>query len=774
MEEQPFDLKTFIYQYLLRYWYLYLFFLAGALNIAWLKIRYATPIYQVRSTLLIEDEQSKSTFVSEEAIFRDLGLMQGGPRVLNEIQILKSKPIMTAVVEKLGLDVEYYTVGRVRTSESYPHGPLYAAVHEVSEQGYNQPFVFNVIDSQYYDLTLAGKTTRRQFGELLELPQGKFMFTLRGAPNLENRYQIIFRQPAAVAGSYAGSLNINLINNYSSVVEMTHKGPAPAKSADILNTLVEVYNESTIDAKNRVGKNTIRFIDERLQYLTAELSEVEGDLERYKRRNNIPTEISSSVDVLVEQLNAADDNLSQLEIQKSLLGSLQKFLSNQLNAHEPAPVNLLPDKLPIAQLVDRYNALLLERGRLLRSATPENPVVQNLDTQTVVLRKTILETIGQSLRDLETQQQLAELKSAQYLAQIGAFPQKERGLIEIKRQQGIKESLFLFLLQKREETALALAVAVPGSRSVDPAGPDGTPISPNKRSIYLMALLIGLLVPSAMVYLKSLLTTTVQSESDITSISGVPLLGSIGYQHGASPVVVKAGSRSALSEMFRLLRTNLQFLNAGRPNQVILVTSSVSSEGKSFVTLNLGLTMALADKKTVILELDLRRPKLMRYLQQNEDRSAGISTYLIGQHSPEQIVKPTSIHPNLYAISGGPLPPNPGELLLHEALDQLITRLREQFDCILLDTPPVGMVADALLLGRLADSSVYIVRHNQTQKASLNILAEIKKDQKLPHVAAVLNAVRIQGHYGYYRKYGYGYGYYDDVRAKAPWWKIWF
>jgi capsular exopolysaccharide synthesis family protein len=215
-------------------------------------------------------------------------------------------------------------------------------------------------------------------------------------------------------------------------------------------------------------------------------------------------------------------------------------------------------------------------------------------------------------------------------------------------------------------------------------------------------------------------------------------------------------------------------LQAGRPNQVLLITSGLPDEGKSFITLNLGLTMALADKKTVLLELDLRRPKLLRYLQKEENRSPGISTYLIGQHSAEQLLRHSTMHPNLYAISSGPLPPNPGELLLHHRLDDLIGQLREQFDCILLDTPPVGVVADALLLGRLADSALYIVRHNQTQKNSLRILQEIQQEQKLPHPAAVLNAVKMQEHYGYARKYGYGHGYYDDEKSGSPWWKIWY
>ncbi len=774
MHLQNFDLKTGIYQYVIRYWYLYLFFLGSAITLSWLNIRYATPIYQVRSTLLIEDEQSKSAFVSEEAIFRDLGLMQGGPRVLNEIQILQSKPVMQAVIARLGLDVEYYTLGRVRASESYPRAPVFAAVHEVLEPGYDTPFEFDVTDSAFYNLTLAGHTTRRRFGELLELPQGKFVFTLRESPAKENKYKIIFRRPAAIAGAYAGNLKVSLINNYSSVLEMTFKGPIPAKSADILNTLAAVYNETTLDAKNRVGKNTIRFIDERVQILAAELAEVESSLENYKRKNKISTEISASRNLLLEQMQGATEQLAQVSLKINLLEALKIFLADRLDADEPAPIHLLPADDPLRQITERYNDLLLERDRVLAHASPENPVVQNMDRQIQALRQTLRQTIDQNLAELAISRRQAQEKTGAFDGLLNDFPRKEREYLEIKRQQGIKESLFLYLLQKREETAIALAVAAPGARVVDPAISEGTPISPNKRSIHLLAVLTGLLIPATIVYLKSVLTTTVQTEADITAGAGVPVAACIGFDRRAAPVAVKPGSRSAQSEQFRLLRANIQFLQAGRPNQVMLITSGLPDEGKSFITLNLGLTLALADKKTVLLELDLRRPKLLRYLQLEAARSVGISTYLIGQHSADQLLKATQLHPNLYAISSGPLPPNPGELLLHARLDELLAQLRRQFDCILLDTPPVGIVADALLLGRLADSALYIVRHNQTQKNSLSALQEIQRDNKLPQVAAVFNGVKMQRHDGYYRKYGYRYGYYDDKKAGNSWWKHWF
>lgn len=776
-----FSLQEFIYNYFLRYWYLYVFFIGSGLASAWLRIRYATPVYQQRSTLLIKDEYTKSSAVNEEAIFRDLGLIQGGPRLLNETQILKSRPIMTEVVRKLGLDVEYYVKGRVRVSEVYPVGALKAALYEVSENGYNVPFEITVLDARRFRLRRGETVSEHAFGEILDLPEGKFIFTL-ATDNLSiKEFRVVFRRAEDAAAGYVGSLSINLTNNYSSVLEMTFKSPIPKKGVDILNTLVEVYNQATIEDKNRVGRNTIQFIDDRLKYLTRELADVESDLEQFKKTNEIPTEFSASVEDLLNQLSGTDQELARLEVQKSILEGLEAYLKDQLTLNEPAPVNLLPANPQVSGLVDRYNDLLLERSRLAVAVTPENPSLKNLNAQVDVFRQSILTTLRNIRQETDLIINKIRGQSQRFQSRIGAFPAKERGLIEIKRQQSIKESLFLYLLQKREETALSLAVAVPNSRVVDPALNSGIPISPNKRSVYLLSLLIGLLIPSGWIYFRHLLTNTVQSESDISTQAAVPLLGTIAYKKVDDPVVVQANSRSAMAEMFRLLRTNLQFLNAGKGNQAVLITSSSSGEGKSFVTLNLGITLALADKKTVILELDLRKPKLIRYLTKLPAEN-GITHYLIGQLEAGQIVQQSNLHPNLYYVASGPIPPNPAELLLSDRLKTLLEQLRRDFDYILLDTPPVGMVADALLLGEQADCSLYVVRHGHTQKSTLSLIHELYTQKKLPRLAVVYNGVKSKGRYGYgYGKgygygygYGYHYGYYDDEkRAGKRWWEIW-
>jgi capsular exopolysaccharide synthesis family protein len=788
-EQEGFQLKEFLYTYLLRYWYLYILFVGSAYGLAWLQIRYTTPMYQVRSSLLIKDENNRGNGISTEALFQDLGLMQDGPKVLDETQILKSRTLMTDVVKMLGLDVEYYAIGRVRSSEMYPNPPIKAALYEVSEEGYNVPFMIYPVDEQFFRLNIRGKNQNCQYGEKLQLPQGNFIFTKVSDLPKDLEIKVLFKHPEDAAANYAGALGISQISTSSSVLDMSFKTATPEKGVAILNTLVVAYNKATVEDKNTVGKNTIQFIDDRLKFLSSELSDVEGNLEQYKKTNEIPTEIESNVGNLITAAADYEKILSQLEIQKSLFSALEDYLKNQLTQFEAAPINLLPQNSAIAVLVGRFNDLVLERRRLLRSAKEDNPVVQNLSGQINLLRSSILESIANLRQELDLQLTSAKTKNNFYQSRIRTIPTKERGLIEIKRQQGIKETLFLFLLQKREETALSLAVATSNARVIDAAIGAGGPISPNKRSIYLTAILIGLLIPSLIVYLRYLLTNTVQTEADISAATQTPILGGIANQTGKDPVVVKKNSRSNVAEMFRLLRTNLQFLGAGQNNQVILVTSSVSGEGKSFITLNLGITLALAEKKVVIIELDLRKPKLVRYLtkQPAED---GITSYMIGQLTLDQLINQSEIHPKLSYIASGPVPPNPAELLLTDQLAELILELRKRFDYIVMDTPPVGMVADALLLSKLSDCSLYVVRQGYSYKTSLALTEELYQEKRLPQLAIIFNGIKSSGlgygygygygkrygygyGYGYGARYGYGYGYYEDAKKPRPWWQFW-
>lgn len=782
-KEEGFNLRDFIFTYVLRFWYLYVLCLLLAWLYAWTKIRYTVPVYQVKGTILIKDEESKGSGISEESIFEDLGLMKGGISIQNEMEILKSRPLMESVIRNLHLDVEYYSVGQVRTSEMYTSTIINATLHEVSENGYGVPFVISVRDTQNFILKIGERQANCQFGQMIQIPEGRFIFTLMNKNHVpEDDYQMVFRKPEDAAIGYVGGLSVATLERGASIVSLTYKHPVPQKGIDIINQLVEAYNKLTVEDKNTVGKNTVQFIDERLEYLTKELSGVEGDLEQYKKGNGIPTEIASTVESMVGQMSDYDKQLATLEVQKVILEGLQQYLQNQLTKYEPAPINLLPENNQVAGLVSRYNDLVVERSRLLRNATTENPVVQNLTTQIDLMRNSILETVQNTNREFDLTLARVRGKNDFFQGKLRTIPTKERGLIEIKRQQGIKEALFLYLLQKREETALSLAVAIPNSKVVDPPILTGGPISPNTRSIYITALFIGLMIPSLLIYLKYLLTNTVQSESDITQATNTPFLAAIAHSPNKEQIVVKKGSRSAMAEMFRLLRTNLQFLGAGKGNQVILVTSTVSGEGKSFVTLNLGITLALADKKTIIVELDLRKPKLVRYLTKHP-APTGLSNYLIGKMDYKDLVRQSDAHDNLWYIGSGPTPPNPAELILTDQMTDLLEKLKKDFDYILVDTPPVGMVADAFLLGNHADSSIYVVRQGYTYKGSIGYIDEIKNEGKLPGMAIVFNGVKAQGSYsyGYGQKYGYGYGYgygksygygyYEDESSNKKWWK---
>ncbi len=401
---------------------------------------------------------------------------------------------------------------------------------------------------------------------------------------------------------------------WASVLELTLKDRVPEKAADILNTLIEVYNAAAIEDKNKISTNTLDFIGERLALLTGELEFVEKDVEAYKRENEIVSQNAGDGTRLVEEINTYEKERSDLEIERSIIRYVKEYLRNSQGNFELLPANLsLPNAALNAQ-IEKYNTLLLERERLLRSAGDQHP---DLNRQTAVLtttRENILSSVEQLERETDIAIKNLATRAGQFRGQVRSLPRKERELLEITRQQRIKESLYLYLLEKREETALSLAITTPNSRLIDAAKSNNNPVEPKSQLIYTFAFVLGLGLPAGLILLRDLLNDTLQSEEDLKALSTVPIFGTIGFSKSGEHLVVKPNSRSAIAEMFRLLRANLEFGRTGEGCQAYLITSGLSGEGKSFITLNLGMSMALSSKKTVVIGLDMRKPKLSKYL----------------------------------------------------------------------------------------------------------------------------------------------------------------
>jgi len=432
----------------------------------------------------------------------------------------------------------------------------------------------------------------------------------------------------------------------------------------------------------------------------------------------------------------------------------------------------------LSELILQYNTQITELEKLLVTATTDNPVVRQKISQVENLRESILLSVETILQDLDERTDRIENRLAPIVDQIDAVPTNERELLQIMRQQQIKQTLFLYLLEKQEETALTLAAQVSNSRIIDPATVQGL-VSPNRKRIYLLSVLLGLAIPAVLVFLFDQLSNKIYTEKDIQSRTNTPFLGVIGKPSGNEQVAIERNSRTPIAEMFRLLRTNLQFVAAGREKHRILVTSCVSGEGKSFITLNLGISHALSGKRTVVVGLDLRKPKLSQYITKGPEPE-GITDYLVGNYPIEGLIRPSGLNENLFYVGSGPIPPNPAELLMSQKLGELFEYLHEHFDIILIDTAPVGLVTDALLLKDYADSTLFVVRYGKTVRGALKVIDDIYRNRKLPRPGIILNGVHRKGKGGYGYGYGYGYGfragfgkgYYTEEKSKKPW-QLW-
>lgn len=766
------DLQKLFFRFLRNWYWLALGLLAGGL-VAFLVLRYSTTIYQVSGTVLIADKQ-QNTF-STEAIVSELGYTPGtrtGSKVSDELQILKSSDLMRSVVDSLGLHVHYVQEGRIKDSELYLDSPLSVILTDSLAGRISLSLRLRPLDQQDYLLISGGEDTLSgRFGVPIEVNGVPLTLKNNGQLSMGSFYQVNLQASDAVARSLAGGLSLNQVES-SSVIRVSMQGAVPQKLQDIISTLVQVYNQRTLSEKNEAGENTLAFIDERLRFITRELYDVEREVEGFKKSNDMAVDLSSRAQDVLGQLQTLDQQKTELELQQQMLSKIRAYL--ELDEFRSLPVSEEMLGGTTNQLVQEYNQLIFDRENLLETATPENPTVTTYEEQLAYLRDNILLALDTRAESLQARLEVVSKRIRPLEQQIARVPRNERQLLQIMRQQQIKEQLFLFLLQKREETALSIAAQTPDARMLDRPVNRG-PVSPQPTRIYLLSCLLGIALPAGGILLRHFTDNKIRSREDIEGLTALPFLGSIAESKKDHRIVVRKGSRSSVAEMFRLLRTNLRFNAAGAESQVILVTSSVSGEGKTFISINLGASLALSGKKVLLLGLDLRKPKMSRYIT-GTDEGRGITNYLVGAVTDiDQLIQPVPEYDNLDYLSCGPLPPNPAELLMTNQLRQAIETFRQRYDHIIIDTSPVGLVTDAVLLEAEVDQSLVVTRFGVTITAHVRMLDELYREKKLPRMGLVLNGVNIRRGYGYGKYsygYGYGYGYYSDDQ-KRKWWRFW-
>lgn len=744
-------IKELIFRYL-KNWKWFLLSGAVSLFIAVVYLLSTNTTFLVESTVLIRDDNNKKMF-SELAILKSMGLESVKKDVEDELHILSSKNILSNALHDLDLTTNYYIKSRLKYIDLYPEIPIKFQLLQLPDSKPQQVITLKInkvpdgykvkvkygTDKQSYTVKDFSKPFKTIAGTLKLTPSANFK-------EIET-YKIVSYSINTITDIYKNQISINTINKKSNAVKISTITDNPAKAQAILNKIVELYNLDAVVDKNIIASSTRDFVEKRLELLKTELLDVELSVESYKKKNSL-TDISQQSELYIRTNDDYKKELSKIETQLNLVEYIDNHINDKENKYSLIPANLGISDGPLDLLIRNYNDALLQRIKINRTSNYQNPLISQLEEQINALRLSIITSISTLKDGLRISKRDLKIKENQYIGKIKDMPTQEREYIDIKRQQEIKNNLYVFLLQKREENALTLASTIPSAKTLDNAYVLPQPVAPKKLFVMLIALIIGILIPVGIIYIVDLLDQTIKNKRELQRLTSVPYLGSISISKGNEKIVVGEGNTTPVAEMFRLIRTNLQFMFTGKTSNVILITSAGSGEGKSFTALNLALSFALTNKKVALLGLDIRKPALAEYLNLNHE--SGISHYLSNENLTRSDVTLTSIlHANLDVILAGPVPPNPTELLMSYRLDELLEELRENYDYIILDTAPIGIVSDTYLLNRIADNALFVCRQNYTPREATTLINEIYQKGSLRGMGIVLNGVDKENEYGY-------------------------
>lgn len=775
-EEQT-NIQEILFHYLI-HWPWFVISVIICIACAWGYLRLTTPIYNISATVLIKDDKKgSSTSMSSEMEKMGLdGFVSSSSNVDNEIEVLSSRTLAREVVSSLGLFVTYMDEDEFPQRELYRTSPVLVSLTPQEADKLPQTMKVSMVlqstGAMSAQVAVGEKQYRKQFEKLpavFPTDEGTVAFFVNNdtlssvcpeSVTKERHITAFINSPFSVAKGYAGSLSITPTSKSTSVVVVSLKNSNTQRGKDYIDKLLEMYNINANNDKNEVAQKTAEFIDERIGIISKELGSTEQDLENFKRSAGI-TDLSSEAQIALAGNAEYEKKRVENQTQINLIMDLQRYL--QGTEYEVLPANVGLQDTGVAGAIDRYNEMVAERNRLLRTSTESNPTIVNLNTSIRAMRDNVKATLDATLKGLEITRVDLIREASRYSRRINDAPTQERQFVSIARQQEIKSGLYLMLLQKREENAIVLAATANNAKIIDEALADGNPVSPKRMTIYLVALIFGIGIPVGIIYLIGLTKLKIEGRADVEKLTSLPVIGDVPLADEKSgSIAVFENKNNLMSETFRNVRTNLQFMLEKGKN-VILITSTISGEGKSFISSNLAISLSLLGKKVVIVGLDIRKPGLNKVFNMPR-KEQGITQYLTDTtRNLMDLVQPSDINNNLYILLGGTIPPNPTELLARDGLDQAIGILRSNFDYVILDTAPVGMVSDTLLIRRVVDLSVYVCRADYTRKTEFTLINELAEDNKLPNLCVAINGLDLQkkkyGYYYGYGKYGKYYGY---------------
>lgn len=781
-QEESINLRALLVKYLI-YWPWFIASVIICLGVAFLYLRFQTPVYNTTAAVLIKESDPRSKAMTQAngavAALQDISGFSMTSNFDNEVEILKSRTLIKKVVSELGLYIQHskeQTFGY--DIPLYHNTPVKVYITPEEAEKLQGGAKLDITYTPEGKLSLTAKYIQNQeeaeitasFDSLpavLPTPVGVFSFTHNDSTKLKKtiKLNVQVASPTAVAQSYAQNLSVSSTSKTTTIAQLSLKNSHKQRAVDFINRLVAIYNQDANDEKNEVAEKTAEFIEERIGIINAELGAAENQLATFKQQAGL-TDLSSDAQLALQESSKYEQLRVENATQIQLVEFLKAYINQDENANEVLPANVGLKDQNLSTVIEQYNTMIIERKRLLRTSSESNPAIINMNTGIEAMRRSVQTTVESVLKGLYITKADIDKQTSKFEARINKAPQQEKEFLTIARQQEIKAALYTMLLQKREENAITLASTATNGRIIEEALAGSAPISPKKMMIALAALIIGLGLPIGLVFLRDLLKYKIENREDVQKITNAPILGELPRCNtkATGSIVIQENKNNLMEECFRGLRTNLLFM-LEKGQQVILFSSTQPGEGKSFVAGNTATSLAFLGKKVLIMGMDIRKPSLNKVFRLS-NRAVGITNYL---SDPEHVnlldmIQHSDISPNLDILPGGPVPPNPTELVAREHLDHAIEELKKHYDYILLDTAPIALIADTAIIGRVADMCVYVCRADVTPKEGFEYINVLQREKKFKKIATVINDIDMSKRkhsygYGYGRKYGYGYGY---------------
>lgn len=731
------------------------------------------PVYQVKAKLLIKENDSKMGGISQGTdMLQSLGVMSGSNSVDNELEIITTYSIVDKVVNDLKLNISYkkdsYFDDETINALDMPWDTDIVKFNPNAFKS-NHQYIFNASVNNP-SIKVNENTIPIKWNEIVKLPIGDVIFRPKAFSQIKNEeWNLVIQKPTIITESYIKAITAEIPKKQTSIISLEMDTQNPELGKKVIDKLINTYITENVKDNNSINDSTMMFINDRLVEVTKELNDVEKAIQNFKQRNNV-TDIVEQTKVLLDATKENNKDLIQSEIQLNVVSSIENYLKN--NKTHIIPSNLLTADPSLAVLVNQYNALTVQKQKLSKNATSENPTLISVNSQINSVKEELLSSIQSAKNSYSIVANQLRGQSNKNIGMIKKIPEQERQFLDISRQQAIKQELYLFLLKKREETAIGRSSTLSNIRVVDYARIVDAPISPKKNLILLIGLFIGIIIPIAIYYIRKIFNIKIETRNDITERTTIPIIGEISHQVEPCNFEVKENPRSPLAEQFRILRTNLHFYQQKESALTVMLTSSMPGEGKTFISLNLASTLAAnIGSKILIIGLDLRKPQMAKEL--GMQRKKGFSECVIGDATLDEVIYPVEGFKNLWALPSGGIPPNPSELLMTKETEELFAEVKKRFDYVIVDCPPI-IVTDSSIIGKYVDLTLYVSRIGHTEKKQIEVANNLYLEEKMPKMNLVVNDFNPEKYDHYNSNYYNQYGYYENAEEKKPLWKRWF